>query len=190
MASKFTVQSIASTSFGIEANQFDDSPQGAQFYQMTRKGPCVYDVHIGRKRGSPQKADVLREGGRWSKNPNLHGSHQCNVSKFTEGVTPTKLLKMMAKALVGFVLYRKMRSEIISHEATNYFADIIKQQLRLRRDKSKRRNDMIDLLTEAYMGDAANDEEVSRQVEEELEVTKPSRVSALKGESSTHQLMT
>ena len=95
---------------------------------------------------------------------------------------------MMAKALVGFVLYRKMRSEIISHEATNYFADIIKQQLRLRRDKSKRRNDMIDLLTEAYMGDAANDEEVSRQVEEELEVTKPSRVSALKGESSTHQL--
>ena len=105
-------------------------------------------------------------------------------------MTPTKLLKMMAKALIGFVLYRKMRSEIISHEATNYFADIIKQQLKLRRDKSKRRNDMIDLLTEAYMGDAANDEEVSRQVEEELEVAKPSRVSALKGESSTHQLMT
>ena len=54
VASKFTVQSIASTSFGIEANQFDDSPQGAQFYQMTRKGPCIYDVHIGRKRCHPK----------------------------------------------------------------------------------------------------------------------------------------
>ena len=97
-------------------------------------------------------------------------------------MTPTKLLKIMAKTLIGFALYREMRTEIISHEATNYFADIIKQQIRLRRDKSKRRNDMIDLLTEAYMGDAANDEEVNRQVEEELEVTKPSRVSALKGE--------
>ena len=57
VASKFTVQSIASTGFGIEANQFDGSPQGAQFYEMTRK--------------------------------------------FTEGVTPAKLAKVLAKMFIG-----------------------------------------------------------------------------------------
>ena len=73
--------------------------------------------------------------------------------------------------------------EIISHEATDYFADIIKQQIKLRGNRAKKRNDMIDLLTEAYMGNASNDEEVNRQIEEELEVTKPSsKVSALRGD--------
>ena len=32
-----TVSSIASTGFGLEANTFDGSPQGEQFYKMTRK---------------------------------------------------------------------------------------------------------------------------------------------------------
>ena len=32
-----TVSSIASTGFGLEANTFDGSPQGEQFFKMTRK---------------------------------------------------------------------------------------------------------------------------------------------------------
>ena len=46
---------------------------------------------------------------------------------------------------------------------TEYFCNIICEQTKLRKNQTKKRNDMIDLLTEALMGHASNDEEVKRQ---------------------------
>jgi len=73
-----------------------------------------------------------------------------------------------------------LKVEQVDRESTEYFCNIIREQTKLRKNQTKKRNDMIDLLTEALMGHASNDEEVKRQVEEELEVAKPTKASAIR----------
>ena len=138
VSSRFTVQTIASTGFGIEANTFDeDNPQGSQFYSMARR---------------------MVEG------------------KMSLIILLKILLVIFAPSFAN-ILNLKIP---FTSEAFEYFVNIIKQQIKLRKNKTKKRNDMIDLLTEALMGHASNDEEVKRQVEEELEVAKPAKVTAIK----------
>ena len=50
-------------------------------------------------------------------------------------------------------------------EATAYFFNIIKEQISKRKGQKEKRNDMIDLLTEALVGQSASDEDVKLQVE-------------------------
>ena len=50
-------------------------------------------------------------------------------------------------------------------EATEYFFNIIKEQIRKRKGQKEKRNDMIDLLTEALIGQSASDKGVKQQVE-------------------------
>ena len=52
-------------------------------------------------------------------------------------------------------------------EATEYFFSIIKEQIKIRKRKGQKekRNDMIDLLTEALIGQSASDAGVKQQVE-------------------------
>ena len=140
VASRFTVQSIASTGFGIEANTFDDNPQGSQFYSMARR--------------------------------------------MVEGEVSLRMLlkNLLVFSAPSFANIFNMKLEGIDKGAVEYFENIIKQQIKLRKNKTKKRNDMIDLLTEALMGHASNDEEVKRQIEEELEVAKPAKVTAIKEE--------
>ena len=48
--------------------------------------------------------------------------------------------------------------------ASDYFFNIIKEQIVKRKGKKEKRNDMIDLLTEALIGQSASDKEVKQQV--------------------------
>ena len=136
LSSKFTMQSIASTGFGIETNAFEDSPQSVQFRKMARKL-------------------TRAETGKW------------------DGL----------KLLFAFLfpsLNKVTKFELMDMVSLEFFANIIKQTIETRKDQKQKRNDMVDLLTETLMGDAEKDEQVKREIEEELEVAKPGRATAFK----------
>ena len=82
----------------------------------------------------------------------------------------------MLKGLIVMVMPRiakALRIESFDRESLEFFADIVKQTVKSRKEEKTKRNDMVDLLSEALRGEA--DAEAQLQVESELEVAKPSR---------------
>merc|ERR1712117_244519 len=67
--------------------------------------------------------------------------------------------------------------------ASDYFFNIIKEQIVKRKGRKEKRNDMTDLLTEALIGQSASDKDVKQQVESELEIAKPKRALAIDEDS-------
>ena len=86
----------------------------------------------------------------------------------------------MLKMLLSFIfpsLFKALKLELFNRESVNFFADISKQTINSRKGNSKKRNDMVDLLMDAMIGKDAGNEEIRKQIEQELEVAKPSKVS-------------
>ena len=76
------------------------------------------------------------------------------------------------------VLFGGKKSKV--DKARDFLIGVIKHQMEVRKNQTKKRNDMIDLLTEAFMGQFSEDEEVKQQIEEELAVARPTRATAIK----------
>ena len=86
----------------------------------------------------------------------------------------------MFKVLLSFILpslFKALKLEAFNRESVNFFADIVKQSMNSRKGTSQKRNDMVDLLMDAMKGEEAGDEEIRKQIEQELDVAKPSKVT-------------
>ena len=135
LSSKYTLQVIASTGFGIDIAAYRDDAQSEKFRKMTGK-------LTGKDAGALGMLKILL----------------------------SFLLPSVSKAL---------KIEAFDRESVTYFGDIIKQAINSRKGNSQKRNDMVDLLMDALQNEDIVDEEVKRQIEEELEVAKPMKVSAI-----------
>ena len=135
LSSKYTLQVIASTGFGIDIAAYRDDAEGDKFRKMTAKV-------TGKDAGA---LGIL-------------------------------------KILLSFTLpsvFKALKLETFDRESITYFADMIKQAINSRKGNLQKRNDMVDLLLDALQNKDAEDEEVKKQIEKELEVAKPMKVSSI-----------
>ena len=135
LASKYTLQVIASTGFGIDIAVYRDDAESERFRKMTDK---------------------------------LSG----------KGVGALGMLKILL-AFILPSLSKALKIETFDTESVNYFGDIIKQAINSRKGQMQKRNDMVDLLLDALQNTDAENEEVKKQIEQELEVSRPMKVSAI-----------
>ena len=135
LASKYTLQVIASTGFGIDIAVYRDDAESERFRKMTDK---------------------------------LSG----------KGVGALGMLKILL-AFILPSLSKALKIETFDKESVNYFGDIIKQTINSRKGQTQKRNDMVDLLLDALQNTDAENEEVKKQIEQELEVSRPMKVSAI-----------
>ena len=135
LSTRYTMQVIASTGFGLEISGFADDAQSKQFFQMARKVT-----------GADANAlDMLKT-----------------------------LLAVFAPKI-----FQALKLEAFNKESLLFFGDIVKQTINARKGQTQKRNDMVDLLMDALQGEDSGNEEVKRQIDEELNVAKPKKVSAI-----------
>ena len=135
LSSRYTMQVIANTGFGIDISGFADDENSKQFFQMARK---------------------------------VTGADASAID--------------MMKTLLSFLLpsvFQALKLEAFNKEALNYFGEICKQTVKSRKGQSKKRNDMVDLLMDALQDEDSGDEETKKQIEQELDVAKPRKVSSI-----------
>ena len=135
LSSKYTLQVIASTGFGIDIAAYRDDAESEKFRKMTAK-------LTGKDAGA------------------------------------LGILKILLSFLLPSV-FKALKLETFDRESVNYFGDIIKQAVNSRKGNLQKRNDMVDLLLDALQSKDVEDEEVKRQIEQELEVAQPMKASAL-----------
>ena len=135
LSSKYTLQVIASTGFGIDIAAYRDDAESEKFRKMTAK-------LTGKDAGA------------------------------------LGILKILLSFLLPS-LFKALKLETFDRESINYFADIIKQAINSRKGNQQKRNDMVDLLLDALHSKDVEDEEVKKQIQEELEVAKPMKVSSI-----------
>ena len=132
LSSRYTMQVIANTGFGLDISGFADDANSVQFFKMARK---------------------------------ITGADAGAID--------------MMKTLLSFLLpsvFQALKLEAFNKDALNFFGDVIKQTINSRKGNSKKRNDMVDLLMDALQGEDSGDEEVKKQIEQELEVARPTKV--------------
>ena len=135
LSSRYTMQVIANTGFGLDISGFADDANSVQFFKMARK---------------------------------ITGADAGAID--------------MMKTLLSFLLpsvFQALKLEAFNKDALNFFGDVIKQTINSRKGNSKKRNDMVDLLMDALQGEDSGDEEVKKQIEQELEVARPTKVSSI-----------
>ena len=88
-------------------------------------------------------------------------------------ISPSRILKGLVVLTLPRIA-KALKIESFDRESLEFFADIVRQTVASREGQEGKRNDMVDLLTEALRGEADVDPEA------ELEVAKPAKVSALK----------
>ena len=74
-------------------------------------------------------------------------------------------------------------------EAVKFFIDVLQQTMEMRKNQTAKRNDMVELLSETLSGQNAQDEEVRRQVEEELEVARPKKNAGIFKEEDIEDIL-
>ena len=85
----------------------------------------------------------------------------------------------MLKTLLSFLapsVFSALKLEPYNKESLNFFGDVIRQTINSRKGSCQKRNDMVDLLMDALQGEDSGDEEVKKQIEQELEVAAPTKV--------------
>lgn len=88
----------------------------------------------------------------------------------------------MLKTLLSFLLpsvFQLLRLEPDNKDSLIYFGEVVKQTMNSRKGNSQKRNDMVDLLMDSLKGEDSGNEAVAKQVEKELNVAKPTKVSQI-----------